>query len=65
MVRGSTAGSFAISLKERCRRRPQVANKSLDAIVRSAADAIVTADELGNVVTWNPAAARLFGYDEG
>ena len=40
-------------------------SSTLDAIVRSAADAIVTADELGNIVTWNPAAERLFGYDEG
>jgi PAS domain S-box-containing protein len=40
-------------------------SSTLDAIVRSAADAIVTADEFGNIVTWNPAAERLFGYDEG
>lgn len=40
-------------------------SSTLDAIVRSAADAIVTADRLGNIVTWNPAAQRLFGYDEG
>ena len=66
MVRGSTAGSFAISPKERWPKTPSKSPTSpLDAIVRSAADAIVTADELGNVVTWNPAAARLFGYDEG
>jgi PAS domain S-box-containing protein len=37
---------------------------SLDAIVRSATDAIVTADSRGIVVSWNPAAAALFGYDE-
>jgi PAS domain S-box-containing protein len=40
-------------------------SSTLDAIVSSAADAIVTADEFGNIVTWNPAAARLFGYEEG
>ncbi len=34
----------------------------LGAIIDSATDAIVTADERGDVVTWNPAAARLFGY---
>ncbi|HEX6299584.1 MAG TPA: PAS domain S-box protein [Acidimicrobiia bacterium] len=37
---------------------------SLDAIIRSATDAIVTADSGGDVVTWNPAAERLFGYAE-
>lgn len=37
---------------------------TLDAIVRSAADAIVTADADGLVRTWNPAAGRLFGYSE-
>jgi len=40
-------------------------SSTLDAIVSSAADAIVTADEFGNIVTWNPAAALLFGYEEG
>jgi PAS domain S-box-containing protein len=40
-------------------------SSTLDAIVRSAADAIVTADEFGNIVTFNPAAERLFGYVEG
>jgi PAS domain S-box-containing protein len=40
-------------------------SSTLDAIVRSAADAIVTADASGNIVTWNPSAQRLFGYDEG
>ena len=38
---------------------------TLDAIVRSAADAIVTADASGSITTWNPAAGRMFGYEEG
>jgi len=36
----------------------------LDAIVRSATDAIVTADSTGVVVSWNPAAERMFGHAE-
>ncbi len=38
---------------------------TLDAIVRSAADAIVTADSSGLITTWNPAAGRMFGHAEG
>ena len=37
---------------------------TLEAIVRSATDAIVTADDRGEIVTWNPAAERMFGYSE-
>jgi PAS domain S-box-containing protein len=37
---------------------------SLEAIVRSASDAIVTADSKGQIVTWNAAAERMFGYEE-
>ena len=36
---------------------------TLDAIVQSAADAIVTADGDGLITAWNPAAGRMFGYD--
>jgi PAS domain S-box-containing protein len=37
-------------------------NETLEAIVQSATDAIVTADSNGDVVTWNPAAAQMFGH---
>ena len=37
-------------------RETHEATTSLEAIVRSAADAIVTADEHGHIVSWNPAA---------
>ena len=40
------------------------ATETLEAIVRSATDAIITADGAGNIVTWNPAAAAMFGYAE-
>ncbi len=36
----------------------------LEAIVGSTSDAIVTADAQGQVITWNPAAERIFGYSE-
>ena len=36
----------------------------MEAIVASAADAIVTADENGNIQTWNPSAEAMFGYTE-
>ena len=39
-------------------------NETLEAIVRSATDAIVTADSSGDIVTWNPAAERMFGHSE-
>jgi len=35
---------------------------SLDAIVRSAADAIIVAGSDGRIQAWNPAAHRMFGY---
>ncbi|MGF1617160.1 MAG: PAS domain-containing protein [Acidimicrobiia bacterium] len=36
--------------------------QSLAAIVESAADGIVTADEAGMIVSWNPASERMFGW---
>lgn len=40
------------------------ATETLEAIVQSATDAIITANDEGNIVNWNPAAARMFGYSE-
>ncbi len=37
--------------------------RSVDAVIASATDAIVTADEDGLILSWNPAAERIFGYD--
>jgi PAS domain S-box-containing protein len=48
------------------RRYRQIVNTSadtaLEAIIRSANDAIVTVDAAGRVLLWNPYAERLFGY---
>jgi PAS domain S-box-containing protein len=38
--------------------------QTLQAIIRSAGDAIITADARGNIVTWNPTAERMFGWTE-
>jgi PAS domain S-box-containing protein len=38
------------------------AGTALEAIIRSANDAIVTVDAAGRVLLWNPYAERLFGY---
>jgi PAS domain S-box-containing protein len=39
-----------------------VSDAGFDALVESATDAIVTADEGGAIVSWNLAAQRIFGY---
>ncbi len=36
----------------------------VDAIFRSAADAMITADESGEIIAWNPAAEKMFGHRE-
>jgi PAS domain S-box-containing protein len=36
--------------------------QTLEAIIRSAGDAIITADATGDIVTWNPTAERMFGW---
>ena len=38
--------------------------QTLEAIIRSAGDAIITADATGDIVTWNPTAERMFGWGE-
>jgi len=39
--------------------------EKMRAISDAAQDAIIIIDELGRVVYWNPAAVRMFGYEEG
>ena len=38
--------------------------QTLEAIIRSAGDAIITSDATGDIVTWNPTAERMFGWGE-
>jgi PAS domain S-box-containing protein len=38
--------------------------RKLQSILESAVDAIITIDAMGTITTVNPAAARLFGYDQ-
>ncbi len=49
-------------------KRAAIAHKEslqhLQAITQSAGDAIISADEAGNVIGWNLAAERVFGYGE-
>jgi PAS domain S-box-containing protein len=39
--------------------------RRLDAVVKVAPAAIVTADSAGRIIDWNPAAEKLFGWSEG
>ena len=38
-------------------------NESFEALIRATPDAIVVADEEGRILSWNPSATRLFGYE--
>lgn len=44
--------------------RLQESEEKFRKITASAVDAIITADDAGNIIGWNGAAARLFGYTE-
>src|SRR5437763_6130396 len=42
----------------------RVSEAKLRSVTHSIGDAIVSADESGNIVFWNPGAEAIFGYDE-
>ena len=46
------------------RSRVQEAVARLDAVLRSAMDAIITVDDQGKIASVNPAGCRMFGYEE-
>lgn len=47
------------------RRSLETSDRYLATLLACAHDAILSLDSNGGIVTWNPAAARLFGYSEG
>jgi PAS domain S-box-containing protein len=63
---GKPAGAIAIyhDITERVRAEEEVRSQKeyLEALVENSPVAIITADLQANVVSWNPAAERLFGY---
>lgn len=59
---GEIAGFIAFKRDVTERRAAEEAQRFLAAIVESSEDAIIGQDLEGNILTWNPAAERLFGY---
>ncbi|NJD53662.1 MAG: PAS domain S-box protein [Candidatus Methanoperedens sp.] len=41
------------------------ANVNYEFLVNTASDAIIAVDNLGRILTWNPAAEKMFGYSRG
>ncbi len=50
--------------KDRVERQLRQSEAKYRAVVESAHDAVITADGLGTIVGWSPAASALFGYSE-
>jgi PAS domain S-box-containing protein len=53
-----------ITERKRARDDLQRANEKLGAIIKASPLAIIVHDVAGNVVSWNPAAERIFGWSE-
>jgi PAS domain S-box-containing protein len=59
---GRVIGVSAIARKASDRKEPDLASRRLAAVVESSDDAIVAKSLDSTILSWNPAAARLFGY---
>ena len=54
--------AIAMDKRDRADKLRRVSEKRFKAIARTAPDAIISVDEQGKIVDWNPAATEIFGY---
>ncbi|WP_433935926.1 PAS domain S-box protein [Sorangium cellulosum] len=58
-------GAAHLNLLDGARRRAEEARAFLAALAHSSEDAVIGADLDGTILSWNPAAARLYGHSAG
>ncbi|WP_444998510.1 bifunctional diguanylate cyclase/phosphodiesterase [Aliikangiella sp. IMCC44359] len=56
--------AIAMDKRERADRLRRVSEKRFRAIAKTAPDAIISIDINGEIIDWNPAASRIFGYQK-
>jgi PAS domain S-box-containing protein len=61
---GRVIGASKIARDISDRMRADLTARHLAAVVQSSDDAIITIDLSGSIISWNPAAERMFGYTE-
>ncbi len=54
----------ALPKSDHSRRRTPTDGSLLDLIIQTAPDAVITVDDDGHILSFSPAAERIFGYDE-